>query len=107
MGVAHLRGFRLNLVTVPVITMERCCLNAVVVLLQTPNLAPVFLRHCSVSSSNQNAMENSNLVFEISFHLGTSLKSKRRRLKKNGVRMMESLKTSSTMLSKKSTSELY
>ncbi|KAL3610852.1 hypothetical protein D5086_001872 [Populus alba] len=34
-------------------------------------------RHCSVSSSNQNAMENSNLVFEISFHLGTSLKSKR------------------------------
>ncbi|KAJ7012133.1 hypothetical protein NC653_002268 [Populus alba x Populus x berolinensis] len=43
MGVAHLRGFRLNLVTVPVITMERCCLNAVVVLLQTPNLAPVFL----------------------------------------------------------------
>ncbi|KAL9368341.1 hypothetical protein Peur_039540 [Populus x canadensis] len=106
MGVAHLRGFRLNSVTVPVTALERCCLNAVVVLLQTPNLAPVFLvisifgisdedtsapsmplsysqgfclirstclylslvklfkRHCSVSSSNQNAMENSNSVFE-------------------------------------------
>jgi hypothetical protein len=34
-------------------------------------------RHCFVSSLNQNAIENSNSVFEVSFHPGTSVKSER------------------------------
>jgi len=34
-------------------------------------------RHCFVSSSNQNAIEYSNSVFEVSFHPGTSVKSER------------------------------